>query len=90
MANETHNPLVTLPTLFKTFSYVCVAAQWPYSTGKLRIATIMMKVTFLPPDCVTRVSGQDSQQQRTRGLTKISQHQTPPSTPTSKLSVGLK
>jgi hypothetical protein len=36
-------------------------------------ATIMTQVSLLPPDCITRVSGQDSQQQRTRGLTKISQ-----------------
>jgi hypothetical protein len=34
----------------------------------------MKMVSFLPPHCITRVSGQDNQQQRTRGLTKISQN----------------
>ena len=42
---------------------------------KLRLATIMMLVSFLPPDCVTRVRGQDSQQQRTQNLIEISQHE---------------
>jgi hypothetical protein len=42
---------------------------------KLRLATIMMSVIFLPADCVTRVRGQDSQQQRTQNLIKISQHE---------------
>jgi hypothetical protein len=43
-ANETHEPLVTLTTLFKNFfSFVCFTVQWPYhSTSKLQIATIMM------------------------------------------------
>jgi hypothetical protein len=35
----------------------------------------MIRGTFLPPNCVTRVTGQDSQQQRERGLNKISQHE---------------
>jgi hypothetical protein len=30
---------------------------------------------LLPPDSAIRVSGQDSQQQKTRGLTKISQYE---------------
>jgi hypothetical protein len=34
----------------------------------------MKYVSFLPPDCITRVSGLDSQQQRKSGLTKISQN----------------
>ena len=35
----------------------------------------MLEVSFLLPDCVTRVSGHDSQQQKTSALTKISQHE---------------
>jgi hypothetical protein len=75
MANETHKPLRTLTTLFKTFPYVCVTVKWPYSTRKLRMATITMQFSFLPPDCITIDSGQDSQQQRTRGFNKISQNE---------------
>jgi len=56
--------------LFKTFSYVCFAVQWLYSTRKLHIATVVY-VSFLLPDCFTRISGQDNQRHRTRGLTKI-------------------
>jgi len=48
-----------------------------------------MEVSFLPPDCTTQLIGQDSQQQKTQCLTKISQHEMQPSTPTSKLSAGL-
>jgi len=33
-------------------------------------------VSFILPDCFTRVIGQDSQQQKTWGLTKISQQET--------------
>jgi len=29
--NETHKPLVTLPVLLKTFTYICCTVQWPYS-----------------------------------------------------------
>jgi len=42
MANKTHEPVVTLTTLFKTFSYVFFTLQWPYSTRKLCTGTIMM------------------------------------------------
>jgi len=35
----------------------------------------MLEVRILPPDCVTRVNSQDSQIQKTSGLTKISQHE---------------
>jgi len=41
-ANETHKPLVTSETLFKTFLYIYFIVQWPYSTCKVRIATIMI------------------------------------------------
>jgi hypothetical protein len=37
----------------------------------------MLQVSLLPPDCITTVSGKGSQQQRTGGLTKISQHENP-------------
>jgi hypothetical protein len=37
----------------------------------------MMQVTFLLPDCIIRVSGQDSQQQRTQGLTKSNHCENP-------------
>jgi len=73
MANETHKPLVNLATLFKTLSYTCFTLQWPYSTNKLHIATIMTDSLY-PCDCVTTVSGQNSQQKRTRAFTKISRH----------------
>ena len=35
----------------------------------------MIHVSFLLPNCVTSVIGQDSQQQGERGLNKISQHE---------------
>jgi hypothetical protein len=75
-ANETHKSLVTSKTLFKTFSYV-------YVTGYNTMAIFYTQITyfhhfngvsFLPPDRLTRTSGQDNQQRRTRGLTKISRH----------------
>jgi hypothetical protein len=40
--------------MFETFLYLCFKVQWPYSTGKLHIATITMYVSFLPHDCVHR------------------------------------
>jgi hypothetical protein len=86
MANETQEPLVTLIPSFKTFSYICVTVRWPYSTSKLHTVTIMMHVSFLPPDCVTRVSGQDSQQERTCGLTETSQHEN--STVNTKIKIA--
>ena len=45
------------------------------STRKLRTVTIVMQFSLLPLDCVARTSGQDRQQIRTRGLTKINQHE---------------
>jgi hypothetical protein len=60
MANGTHKLLVTLTMLFNIFSYAYFMAQWQYSTRTLRIANIMMYVPFLPQDCVTRLSAQDS------------------------------
>jgi len=39
------------------------------------MATITMQFSFIPPDCMTTVSGQGSQQQRTRGFAKISQNE---------------
>jgi len=60
--------------LFKTFSHICFIVQWSYSRYKLRFWHHHEVGSFLPPDCITRVSGQDSQQQRKRGLTKISQN----------------
>lgn len=60
----------------KTFSYVVFRAQRPYhSTRKVHIATVIVQLNFLPPGCATRISGKDSQQQRTSSLTKISLHE---------------
>jgi hypothetical protein len=67
--------LVTLTAFFRTFAYVCFTVQWPYSTCRLHIATIMMWVSSIPPDCLTRASEQGSQQQTTRRFTKISQQE---------------
>ena len=65
----------TSTALFKTFPYVCLTVQWPYSTRKLHMATITMQFSFFPLDSITIVSDQDNQQQRTRGFTKISQNE---------------
>ena len=75
MANEIPKPLVTITVLYKTFPYVCSTVQWPYSKRKLQIATVMMQVCCLPLDCITRGSGQDSQQKRKQGLAKTSRHE---------------
>jgi hypothetical protein len=40
--NKTHEPVVTLTMLFKTFSHISFTVQWPYSTRKLHTGTIMM------------------------------------------------
>jgi hypothetical protein len=39
------------------------------------MTNIIMPISFLPPDFITIESGQDSQQQRTRAFTKISQNE---------------
>jgi hypothetical protein len=71
----------------KTFSYFVFEVQRPYhSTLKVHIATDIVQLNFLPPDCATRISGKDSQQQRTSGLTKIAYMKTQLSPPKSKLS----
>jgi len=55
----------------KTFSYVVFRVQRPYhSNCKVYIATVIVQLNFPPPDRATRISGKDSQQQRTSGLTK--------------------
>jgi hypothetical protein len=65
---------------------VCITYQPVY----VRIATIMLEVSFLPLDFVTRVNRQDSQQQKQAALPKSANMKYQPSTPASKLSVGLK
>ena len=89
MANETHKLLGTLTTQFKIFPRVCFTVQWSYSMRKLRTATIMTQFSFLPPDCITIDSGQDSQQQSTRASPKSVKMTTQRSTPTPNLSVGI-
>ena len=68
----------------KISSYICSTVQWPYHpTRKLSTATIMMQFSFLPPDCLTRLTGQDSQQRRVRKPhQKICQHELSTGTPT--------
>ena len=87
MANETHNPLVTLTTLFKTILSVCFTVPRPYYTCKLRIATIIKYVSFFPPYYVIRVTA--SITNKHEASTKSANTKTSPFKPTSKLSVGL-
>ena len=76
-ANKTHISKVmgNHNLCLKTFSYAVFRVQRPcHSTRKVHIATVIVQLNFLQPDCATRISGKDSQQQRTSGLTKISLH----------------
>ena len=53
------------------------------------MATGMIQVNSVPPDCVSRLRDQDIQQQRTCGFIKTSQHEKSTSPPTSKQLGGV-
>lgn len=88
MANKTHEPAVTLTTLFKTFSLYYFTVQQPHSTRKLHIAAIVTQVSFLPPDCVIKVARTANYKEHKTSPKLVNMaNQTSP--PTSELSFGL-
>ena len=70
-----NKPLVTLTGSFKNIFIRRLHRTTAIFYTQIKYAAIILYVSFLPPDCVTTVSGQNSHQWRTRGLTKGSQHE---------------
>jgi len=57
--NSYHNPLVTVKTLFRNI-FIYFTPQRPcHSPYKLRMATSVIQVNFVPPDYVARIANNE-------------------------------